>query len=221
MSSSSPRGRAILASAPVVVATVAALLAAPSPEARVDPGADLRTVSAPTSGGTATLADAVSLVVAPESGGASATEPTDTAADPKGRGNLVISGVVMVANTDGSATLSATFVGGREPMALKAVSLSTESGDLAVASTAMWLPIVPGKESRAGDASDAGGFVVPRGLAPDQVVRVQLQFDNGTCAVLDAPTVRRTRAHDEVFPTNGQRLGPGKPTAFKPSCPKA
>src|SRR5689334_18859507 len=117
MSSSSPRGRAILASAPVVVATVAALLAAPSPEARVDRGADLRTVSAPTSGATATLADAVSLVFEPEPGGPSAAEPTDTAAAPESRGDLVIADVVLVANPDGSATLSATFVGGREPVA--------------------------------------------------------------------------------------------------------
>jgi hypothetical protein len=173
--------------------------------------------------GTAALSDVVGLVSAPENeaGGTPVAEPTDTAIDPEGGGDLVISDVVLVANSDGSATLSATFVGGHEPMALKAVSLSTVSGDLAVASTAMWLPVLPGKESRAGDASDAGGFVVPRGLAPGQVVRVQLQFDNDTCAVLDAPTVRRTRAHDKVFPTNGQRLGPGRPTAFRPSCPKA
>ncbi|KAA1399409.1 hypothetical protein [Aeromicrobium ginsengisoli] len=223
MNVSAPRRRTFLGLAPFAIATVAALLAAPS--ARTDAGVDaveVRTSSARTASGSADLSNVVFLAAAPapdptpepESGGAAVDEPDESAAI----GELAISEVVMVANTDGSATLSATFTGGREAMALKAVSISTKAGALDVASTQMWLPIIPGKVSRAGDASDAGGFVVPQGLAAGQVVRVQFQFDNGTCAALTARTVQRTKAHDEVFPTDGRKLGPGRPTAFKAGC---
>lgn len=223
MNLSAPRRRTFLGIAPFVIATIGALLAAPS--ARTSSGVDtveVRTASAASVSGSADLSNVVFLAAAPrpepEPRGVAVEEPDEAATLPESTGEFAISDVVMVANADGSATLSATFKGGGEPLALKAVSISTKAGELDVASTQMWLPIVPGKVSRAGDASDAGGFVVPQGLAAGQVVRVQFQFDNGTCAVIDAETVLRTKAHDEVFPTDGRKLGPGKPTPFKPGC---
>jgi len=220
---SAPRRRTILGIAPFAIATVAALLAAPAGRATaMDDDAAVRAHAATVSG-SADLSDVVFLAPAretePEPRGVVVEEPDKTAAPDSAE--LAISHVVMVANADGSATLSATFTGGRESTALQGVSISTTAGELDVASTQMWLPVLPGKVSRAGDASDAGGFVVPHGLAPGQVVRVQFQFDNGTCAALEAETVLRTKAYDEVFPTDGRKLGPGRPTAFKAGCPEA
>jgi len=218
---SAARRRTVLGVAPFAIATVAALLAAPA--GRTTAGDDdlVFRASAATVSGSADLSDVVFLAAAPEPEprGVADEEPDEAVAPDSAE--LAISHVVMVANADGSATLSATFTGGRESTALQGVSISTTAGELDVASTQMWLPVLPGKVSRAGDASDAGGFVVPQGLAPGQVVRVQFQFDDGTCAALEAETVLRTKAYDEVFPTDGRKLGPGKPTAFRPGCPEA
>jgi len=220
---SAARRRTVLGVAPFVIATVAALLAAPA--GRTTAGDDdlVFRASAATVSGSADLSDVVFLAAAPEPEpeprGVAAEEPDEAVAPDSGE--LVVSDAAMVANTDGSATLSATFTGGRESIALQAVSISTKAGELDVASTQMWLPVLPGKVSRAGDASDAGGFVVRQGLAPGQAARVQFQFDNGTCRTLDVETVVRSKAYDEVFPTDGRKLGPGRPTAFKAGCPEA
>lgn len=143
-------------------------------------------------------------------------------ATPSGvRSPVAVSDVVMVMNDDGSATLSATFAGLGDVVALKSVHIESDAGALEVASTQMWLPILPGTKSRAGDASDAGGFVVPSGLAPDQIIHLQFQFDNDTCLTINAQTVRRNPTHDEVFPTNGKQLGPGKQTTANAECSRA
>lgn len=139
----------------------------------------------------------------------------------EGGSSVIVSDVVMVLNDDGSAALSATFEGRGDVVALKSVHLESAAGDLDVASTQMWLPILPGTESRAGTASDAGGFVVPSGLTAGAVVHVQFQFDNDTCLAIDAEAVRRDSSHDDVFPTTGHQLGPGKRTFAAPDCARA
>ncbi|MDT7787641.1 MAG: hypothetical protein QOF58_6060 [Pseudonocardiales bacterium] len=209
MSSKTTRRRTLFANAPLVCAALAALLAAPSPQTQSAAGADFQFHAASTPGpgdDRATVSDAFAL--------ATATLVED-------RGRVVVSDVVMVVNDDGSAALSATFEGRGDAVALKSVHIESDAGELDVASTQMWLPILPGIESRAGDASDAGGFVVPRGVAPGQVVHVQFQFDNDTCLAIDAQAVRRNPTHDEVFPTNGKQLGPGKRIAAMLDCPRA
>jgi hypothetical protein len=212
------RTRALIAGAPVFLLAVAALLGAPSPSTSSADVTQFRVVSATApNGDPVTVMDAVALVVAPSPKTPQSTEePVDPVATSEG--GVSVSGVVMVVNDDGSATLSATFEGGRDATALKAVHVSSDAGELEVASTTMWLPILPDQESRAGDASDAGGFVVPSGLVPGQVAHLQLQLENGTCLAIDAPTVRRDRTHDEVFPTNGRQLGQGKQVAAAATC---
>lgn len=139
----------------------------------------------------------------------------------EGGSRVIVSDVVMVLNDDGSAALSAIFEGQGDVVALKSVHLESAAGELDVASTQMWLPIFPGTESRAGTASDAGGFIVPDGLTAGAVVQVQFQFDNDTCLAIDAETVRRDSSHDDVFPTTGHQLGPGKRTFAMPDCSRA
>lgn len=225
MTSKMTRRRMLVVATPLVCVAWTALLVAPSPAAQPAYAADVRPpASAPeTVDDAAAVADAMASAVTPGSGSDAdstpAPEEADAPADKGGR--FAISDVVMVVNDDGSATLSATFRGGREPMALKSVHIESDAGGLPIASTLMWLPIFPGTESRAGDASDAGGFVVPRGLTPGQTVRVQFQFDNDTCASTDAQTVRRSSAHDEVFPNTGDQLGPGRATSSMAECPEA
>ena len=209
MRSKTTRVRTLLASAPFACAVLIAVLAAPSTQTRSTSAAvQLHPVSAGPNDGSVGVSDAIALVVA----------PTPVPDDESG---VTVSDVVMIVNDDGSATLSATFEGEGRPIALKSVHIESGAGELVVASTRMWLPILPGKTSRAGDASDAGGFVVPGGLAPGQTVQVQLQFDNDACLAMEAQTVRRNPTHDEVFPTNGQQLGPGKRTVADPECSSA
>ena len=214
MKSKTTRVRTFLASAPFACAVLVALLAAPSTQSasavlQLDP------VSAEPSDDSVGVSDSIGFVVAPPE----ATEETVTHSD--NGSSVSVADVVMVVNDDGSATLSATFEGGGQPVALKSVHIESGAGGLDVANTQMWLPILPGKTSRAGDASDAGGFVVPRGVAPGQTVQMQFQFDNDTCLAIDSQVVRRNSTHAEVFPTNGQQLGPGQRTAAKPDCSSA
>lgn len=217
MKSKTTRIRTLVASAPFVCAALAALLTAPSAQAQAQPAAsaNVRTQPANPAPG---VSHAGVFAFAPSA----TTEKSDETATHSDVGSSVtVSGVVMIVNDDGSATLSATFEGGGKPIALKSVHVESDAGELDVASTQMWLPILPGTESRAGDASDAGGFVVPAGLAPGQTVQVQFQFDNDSCLAIAAQAVRRNPTHDEVFPTNGQQLGPGKRTAADPECSNA
>lgn len=216
MKPESTRMRTLVAGAPLICVASLALLAAPSAQTQPDAGSvvQLRPASAGVSGDSATVSDVVALAVASS---VTSAQPSTPHGSP-----VAVSDVVMVVNDDGSATLSATFEGrGDEPLALKSVHIASDAGELDVASTQMWLPILSGKESRAGDASDAGGFVVPGGLDPGQTVHVQFQFDNETCVAVDAQAVLRSSTHDEVFPTNGLQLGPAKATSAKPECAEA
>ncbi|MEV7396404.1 hypothetical protein [Aeromicrobium sp. NPDC092404] len=197
MNSGALRLRVLLAGASVVCVATAALVASPAPSGESSAG-EVRRIS---SGSSSTGETAVAQPLwAP------------AAASVRAAGPLVVSDVVMVANEDGSATLSAAFEGGEKAVSLTSVHITAGAEAFDVASTQMWLPIRPGEVSRAGDPSDAGGFVVPKGLTPGQVVTVQLQFDDGTCVSVDAETVRRGPEHAQVFPTDGDTLGPGRPT---------
>ena len=119
MNVSAARRRTVLGVAPFAIATVAALLAAPA--GRTTAGDDdlVFRASAATVSGSADLSDVVFLAAAPEPEprGVADEEPDEAVAPDSAE--LAISHVVMVANADGSATLSATFTGGRESTALQ------------------------------------------------------------------------------------------------------
>ena len=115
---------------------------------------------------------------------------------------------LMVVNVDGSASLSATLHNTQDvEVALTAVQVQSEGSELGVASTAMWLPVLPSIPARAGDASDAGGFVVPRGVVAGRNVQVRFVFDDHSCLTVQVEATRRTSQHGGVFPTNGRQLG--------------
>lgn len=206
----------VIAATPLVCAVGVALLAAPSPSST--------SLGVPSPVGSSfaaevdsvAVAEAVALVVGPSS--LSGRALADDAARIESPGGVDVSDVVMVLNDDGSAALSATFQGRGAELALMSVHLESDAGALAVASTQMWLPIQPDMQTRAGDASDAGGFIVPTGLSEGEIVHVQFQFDDDTCLSIDAPTIRRNSTHDRVFPIDGDQLGPAAETAADPSC---
>lgn len=119
--------------------------------------------------------------------------------------------VRLVVNDDGSATVSATL---RNPTdtGRTLVGVRVDCGDrpLPVASTIMLLLVMSRSSARVGDASDAGGYVVPVGVAMDDPVTVRFAFDDGTSSTRSAEVVRRSGEHDQVFPDNGAQLGPAR-----------
>lgn len=214
--------RKIVIGVPIVAATWAALLAAPSsPTAAAADGMPAQGPSTTTAEPVdpVAVADAVANLITPTPAAEAADDvERDDAEAPTGSGRVAVSDVAIVVNDDGSAALAASFVGGAGEMALKSVHIETAAGPVDVASTLMWLPIFPGIESRAGGASDAGGFVVPEGLTPGQAVQVQFQFDDDTCVVAETQAMRRDSSHDQIFPVTGDPLGPGLPTSAMSDC---
>jgi hypothetical protein len=137
--------------------------------------------------------------------GASAEHaPADDTAVDVGRVRLVV-------NDDGSATVSATL---RNPTGtgrtLVGVRVECDERPLPVASTDMLLPVMSRSSARVGDASDAGGFVVPVGVAVDDPATVRFSFDDGSSSTRTAEVVHRSVEHDEIFPDNGAQLGPAR-----------
>ena len=64
---------------------------------------------------------------------------------------------------------------------------------------------------RVGDASDAGGFVVPHGVRLGVAATVRFELDHDRSFTVPAIVVRRTSAHDLIFPVDGTQLGPARP----------
>lgn len=123
--------------------------------------------------------------------------------------NVRVSDALLVINDDGSATVSARLDNATDAdVSLMSVRVESHGQSLPIASTQMWLPVLRGYPARVGDASDAGGFVVPTGLEPGDRARVQFHLDDGTCVGTSVSVVRRNAEHDAIFPTDGHRLGP-------------
>lgn len=123
--------------------------------------------------------------------------------------NVRVSDALLVVNDDGSATVSARLDNTTDAdVSLMSVRVESHGRSMPIASTQMWLPVLRGYPARVGDASDAGGFVVPAGLEPGDRARVQFHFDDGTCLGSSVSVVRRNAEHDAIFPTDGHRLGP-------------
>jgi hypothetical protein len=119
--------------------------------------------------------------------------------------------VELVVNSDGSATLSAELQNPtRVDRFLLGVVVESDQRQLAVASTIMKLALPLGAAGRVGDASDAGGFVIPDGITVGHSATVHFRFDDGTSFIALTTAVRRTGAHAQVFPTNGSQLGPAR-----------
>lgn len=55
------------------------------------------------------------------------------------------------------------------------------------------------------------GFVVPHGVQLGSAATVRFERDHGRSFTAAASVVRRTSAHDLIFPVDGTQLGPARP----------
>ena len=127
--------------------------------------------------------------------------------------SVSVTNPVMVVNSDGSATLSAALTAVRNvEVTLESVQVRSSGADLDVLTSRMLLPVVPGHSAHVGDASDAGGYVVPHGIAPGDRVQLKYLFDDGSCVAVETTAVNRTQEHSDVYPKTGSRLDRPAPT---------
>lgn len=127
---------------------------------------------------------------------------------------------VLVLNSDGSATLSATLATSGKNVALMGVRIVYLGSAQENSSTGKWLPVIPGVGATVGAASDAGGFTVPNGLKAGDVADVHFVFDDQTCVSVEAEIVQRATRYGSVYPKSGSQLGPahGPPDSLTLTC---
>lgn len=154
------------------------------------------------------IAVVAALIVGPRESGEGAPSPADVPETAE-RGSVTVRRVLLVINDDGSATVSADL---RNVTAvdrtLTGVVVEADGRNPSVARTLMDLPVPRRLGARVGDASDAGGFVVPHGVRPGATATVRFHLDDGTSITQPANVVRRGNEHDMIFPTDGTQLGP-------------
>ncbi|MCL3819330.1 hypothetical protein [Aeromicrobium wangtongii] len=163
----------------------------------------------------------------------------DSSADPAGVGDragtlrsavdvavddpsVQVTGPLLVVNRDGSAALGASVENRTDvEVALMGVLVQVDRSPLAVNGTPWALPVPAGQRARVGAASDAGGFVLPKGVVPGAHAEVQFLFDDGSCVLADVRAVARTDRHRQIFPKTGRPIGPvttARAPAGAPSC---
>ncbi len=123
-------------------------------------------------------------------------------------GDMDVLNALLVANDDGSATVSAGFVNNTDAdQALSSVSVTTLDGqELPVRGLKILLPLPQDRLASVGLASDAGGFRVMSGAETGYYVRVTFSFTDSAPVTIEAPVVTRTAeyeaiAGDEPLPT--------------------
>ena len=141
------------------------------------------------------------------------------AAGANSHGDVDVLNAVLVANEDGSATVSAGFVNNtKDEQALSNVTVTTMDGkELVVRGLRSLLPLPTGRLSSLGYASDAGGFRVTKGAEAGYYVKVTFTFSNsehptkpGAASVtIEAPVVARTAEYDKI---TGEDPLPAEPT---------
>lgn len=142
--------------------------------------------------------------------------PSGPAATPQ---PIVVQDPRVIVNRDGSATISAELTNdSRTEVALMDVLVQRDGEPVPVSATPMWLPVLPDYPSRVGDASDAGGFVIPAGVAVGSTLTLRFVFDSGVCLTEEVDVVARSAQHSAVYPKNGTPLGPATTTQAVPDA---
>lgn len=116
------------------------------------------------------------------------------------RGEIDVLNTLLVANDDGTATLSTSMVNNSDAeQTLAGVTATTLKGqELPVVSTETKLPLRRGVLSTVGGAADAGGFWVSKGATAGDYVRLTLTFDKAAPVTLEAPVVGRSEEYAKV-----------------------
>ena len=133
------------------------------------------------------------------------------AAGANSHGDVDVLNAVLVANEDGSATVSAGFVNNtKDEQALSNVTVTTMDGkELVVRGLRSLLPLPTGRLSSLGYASDAGGFRVTKGAEAGYYVKVTFTFTDSAPVTIEAPVVARTAEYDKI---TGEDPLPAEPT---------
>jgi len=107
---------------------------------------------------------------------------------------------LLVANDDGSATVSAGLVNkSGADQTLSSVTVTTlDDEELTVTGAKMLLPLKDDTLSTLGASSDAGGFLVTEGATTGSYVRVTFTFSDSPPVTVEAPVVARTEEFDKV-----------------------
>lgn len=115
-------------------------------------------------------------------------------------GDVDVLNSVLVANKDGSATVSAAFVNNTDAeQALSNVTVTTMDGkELAVRGLRSLLPLPVDQLTNLGFASDAGGFRVMEGAEAGYYVKVTFSFTDSAAVTIETPVVARTAEYAKV-----------------------
>ena len=115
-------------------------------------------------------------------------------------GEVDVLNAVLVANADGSATVSAGFVNNTDDQqGLADVTVTTmDDQALTVRGLRSLLPLPADQLATLGSSSDAGGFRVTEGAEAGFYVKVTFSFTNSSPVTIEAPVVARTAEYDKV-----------------------
>lgn len=115
-------------------------------------------------------------------------------------GDVDILNALLVANEDGSATVSAGFVNNTgDEQGLSNVTVTTLDGkELPVRGLRSLLPLADSRLATLGGASDAGGFTVTEGAEAGYYVKATFSFTDSAPVTIEIPVVARTAEYDKV-----------------------
>lgn len=122
------------------------------------------------------------------------------------RGDVDVLNTLLVANADGSATISAGLQNNLdEADQLSSVSVTTlDDKPLDVRSPRILLPIEPDVLTTIGSVKESAVFLVEEGAEEGAYVKVTFTFSNSAPLTIEAPVVARTAEYDSVA---GSALG--------------
>ncbi len=115
-------------------------------------------------------------------------------------GDVDVLNALLVANEDGSATVSAGFVNKTgAQQGLSNVTVTTLDGtELSVRGLRSLLPLPTNQLATLGGASDAGGFQVTEGAEAGYYVKATFNFTDSAPVTIELPVVTRTADYDKV-----------------------
>ncbi|MEO6605477.1 MAG: hypothetical protein ABIN55_07670 [Aeromicrobium sp.] len=115
-------------------------------------------------------------------------------------GDVDVLNAMLVANEDGSATVSAAFVNKTEDeQALSSVTVTTMDGEeLPVRSLKLALPLPANVLTNLGFATDAGGHTVIQGAEAGYYVKVTFSFTDAAPVTMELPVVARTADYEKI-----------------------
>jgi copper(I)-binding protein len=115
-------------------------------------------------------------------------------------GEVDVMGVLLVANSDGSATLSAALENNRDQaQQLTSVSATTREGAaLEVRSPKSQVSLAPAQLTQLGKVTDSSVYLVPAGAEAGRFVEVTFTFSETEAVTIEAPVVARNSEYDSI-----------------------